>query len=154
MTTVRMVAAKTTWATSNRLRPQPDAVFVRVPLTFRSRGGRKIIILPTGADQSSMEAPPAKRSLDETLVRALARAYLWKSMLEQGQPATVSELAQREKVNASYISKLLRLTLLAPAIVEAILEGRQPRELNLEAFVSPLPREWAAQLDTLGFKAG
>jgi hypothetical protein len=154
MTTVRMVPAKTTWSASDRLRPQPDTLTVRVPLTFRRRGGRKIIILPTGADQSSMEAPPTKRSLDETMVRALARAYLWKSMLEQGQPATVSELAKREKVNASYISKLLRLTLLAPAIIEAILEGRQPRELNLEALVSPLPREWVTQMDKLGFKAG
>src|SRR5215207_5979239 len=95
---------------------------VRVPLAFRRRGGRKLVVVPGGAPAW---APPRAR-IDSTLVKALARAHRWKRMLESGEYASVAELASAERINPSYLCRVLRLTLLAPDLVEAILDGTQP----------------------------
>lgn len=113
---------------------------VHVPLTFRKRGGRKLIIAPTGAEAW---VPPRPR-VDNTMVKALARAHRWKRMLE-GDYATAQDLAAAEMINPSYLSRVLRLTLLAPDIVEAILDGRQPPGLQLDALLTSLPVEWHRQ---------
>ena len=96
-------------------------VTVRVPMTFRNRGGRKQVIAPDGAPSWV----PARARVDNTMIKVLARAFRWWKLLETGVYATVEELAAAEKINASYVSRVLRLTLLAPDIVEAILDGRQ-----------------------------
>lgn len=114
---------------------------VRIPLTFRKRGGRNLLIAPNG---SNSWAPPRPR-VDNTMVKALARAHRWKRMLESGQSATVQDLAAAEKINPSYLSRVLRLTLLAPNIVEAILDGRQPAELQFDALLKPFPVDWERQ---------
>ena len=94
---------------------------VRVPLAVRKqRGGRKLVLTPGGM------APRGASAADTTLVKALARAFRWRRMMETGRYGTINELAAAEKINSSYVSRLLRLTLLSPAIVEAILDGRQP----------------------------
>ena len=80
-----------------------------------------------------------------TMIKALARAFRWRDLLETGVFATVDEIAVAEKINASYVSRVLRLTLLAPDIVEAILSGRQPPELTLAALMRPFPVEWREQ---------
>jgi hypothetical protein len=72
---------------------------------------------------------------DTTLVKALARAFRWRRMMEAGRYGTIDELAAAEKINSSYVSRLLRLTLLAPDIVEAILDGRQPEGMTLPAML-------------------
>ena len=79
------------------------------------------------------------------MVKALARAFRWRKLLETGVYATVEELAAAEKINGSYVSRVLRLTLLAPDIVEAILDGRQPITVQLDAVLKPFPAEWDAQ---------
>jgi len=118
------------------------AITVHVPLSFRRRGGRKLIVSPAGHDQW---APPRPR-IDKPLVKALARAFRWKEMLEQGRFATVNELATAENMNASYVGHVLRLTLLAPDIVEAILDGRQPATMQLQPLVrNGFPVEWERQ---------
>jgi hypothetical protein len=95
---------------------------VRAPLAVRKqRGGRKLVLMPAGM------APRGASPADTTLVIALARAFRWRRMLEVGRYATIDELAAAEKINASYVSRILRLTLLAPDIVEAILDGRRRR---------------------------
>jgi hypothetical protein len=81
-----------------------------------------------------------------TLVKALARAFRWRRMMETGRFATINELAAAEKINSSYVSRLLRLTLLAPDIVEAILDGRQPEEMTLPGLMEPFPVEWRQQM--------
>jgi hypothetical protein len=83
--------------------------------------------------------------VDSTLVKALARAHRWKSLLETGEHASVTELARSEKMNISYLSRILRLTLLAPDIVEAVLDGRQSATLQLESMLKPFPVEWESQ---------
>ena len=112
---------------------------VTVPLTIRRRGGRKVLVAPEGAAW----APPRAR-VDSTLVKALARAFRWRRMLESGRYGTVTELAAAEKVNTSYLCRVLRLTLLAPDIVEAILDGRRP-EMTLPKLMAPWPVEWGEQ---------
>ena len=118
-----------------------DTLTVRVPMTFRKRGGRKLVLAPDGA----VWAPPPRVSIDSTLVKALARAFRWRRMLETGVVATVTEIAARERINPSYVSRVLRLTLLAPDLVEAILDGRQPAEVTLPRLMKPNSVAWEAQ---------
>ncbi|CAM5772390.1 hypothetical protein [Bosea minatitlanensis] len=113
---------------------------VRVPLTLRKRGGRKQVVMPEGACWGQ----PRPR-VDNTMVKAIARAHRWKRLMESGRFASVTELAEAEKINQSYLCRILRLTLLAPDIVEAILDGRQPAALQMDALLKPMPLEWAAQ---------
>ena len=113
---------------------------VRVPLTLRKRGGRKQVVAPEGATWGA----PRPR-VDNTMVKAIARAHRWKRLMESGQFASVTELAEAEKINQSYLCRVLRLTLLAPDIVEAILDGRQPAGLQLDTLLKPFPSVWGKQ---------
>lgn len=116
----------------------PDTVTIHVPFRLVKRGGRKEMQLPAGTQQ--------RRKNDNTLVKALARAFRWKRMLESGEAATLAELADRDGIAVSYVTRLLRLTLLAPAIVEAILDGRQGSDVTLARLMEPFPLEWEAQI--------
>lgn len=100
----------------------PDAatVTVRVPITLRKRGGRKRILAPDGTDAPT----PSASGQVSTLIKALARAHRWQHMLETGDYASIGDLAAAERINPSYLARVLRLTLLAPKVIEAILEGR------------------------------
>lgn len=118
---------------------------VRVPLAVRKRwGGRKLMIAP--ASNTNRGASAA----DTTLVKALARAFRWRRMLETGRFGTIEELAAAEKINSSYVSRLLRLTLLAPVIVDAVLDGRQPEGMTLPALMEPFPVGWERQRQKIG----
>ena len=113
---------------------------VRVPLAVRKpRGGQKLILTPGGM------ASRGAWAADTTLVKALARSFRWRRMLETGRYGTIDELAKAEKINSSSVSRLLRLTLLAPGIVEAILDGRQPEGMTLPGLMEPFPVEWESQ---------
>ncbi|MCB1379087.1 MAG: hypothetical protein KDK89_12070, partial [Alphaproteobacteria bacterium] len=79
-----------------------------------------------------------------------ARAHRWKRFLESGEYSSVAELAAAEKINESYICRVLRLTLLAPDIVKAILDGRQPPELQMNVLLKPFPVEWGEQHAVIG----
>ena len=117
--------------------PIPETVTLHVPFRVVKRGGRKEMQLPDGATQP--------RRTDSTLVKALARAFRWKRMLESGEFATIAELAEREGIAPSYMTRVLRLTLLAPDIVEAILDGRQGPEVTLARLLEPFPVNWSKQ---------
>ena len=118
--------------------PVPDTVTLQVPFRVVKRGGRKEMQLPDGAAQP-------KRT-DNTLVKALARAFRWKRMLESAEFATIAELAEREGIAPSYMTRVLRLTLLAPDIVEAILDGKQGAEVTLAQILEPFPLAWQQQI--------
>ena len=124
----------------------PQMLTVQIPLTVRRRGGRKVMIAPDGT-----EAPVVgvATRIDSTLVKALARAFRWRRMLESGVVSTVGEIAVREKINKSYVSRVLRLTLLAPQIVEAILDGRQAAEMTLPRLMKAFPVGWGEQRTAL-----
>lgn len=118
-----------------------DIITVHVPITFTKRGGRKQIILPDG---TSSWAPPRDR-VNNTMVKAIARGFRWRKLLETGVHNTVEDIARAEKIGASYVSRVLRLTLLSPSIVEAILDGRQGPEITLATLMKPFPVEWEKQ---------
>jgi hypothetical protein len=101
------------------LSPDRRSLTVQVPLAFKRRGGRKQVVGPDG--ETAWAPMPAR--IDSTLVKALARAYRWRAMLESGNYSTMEEFAAAERINASYLARVLRLTLLAPWIVETAIEG-------------------------------
>jgi len=116
-------------------------VEVFVPLAFRRIGGRKRVIAPT----TLQEPRPNAQQLNMPIIRALARARHWQRLLEHGTYANILELAGKEKINKSYVSRTLRLMLLAPDIIEAVLDGRQPPTLLLDDLEGGFPIEWGLQ---------
>ena len=120
-----------------------ETITVHIPLMFRKRGGRKLVVTPDGAEWA-----PRPR-VDNAMVKALARAFRWRKMLDTGVHGTLEDLARAKGVAPSYVSRVLRLTMLAPDIVEAILDGRQPVELQLDDLLEGFPLEWEKQRSTL-----
>jgi hypothetical protein len=120
------------------------SITVRVPLAIRHRPGRKTVVTP----MIDGVAPVTTRA-DPALVKALARAFRYQRMLDEGRYATISEMAAAERIERGYLGSLLRLTLLAPDIVEAVLDGRQPEGLTLAALLEPFPACWAEQRSAL-----
>ncbi|MCA3288653.1 MAG: hypothetical protein ING09_19140 [Roseomonas sp.] len=119
---------------------EAQVLTIRVPLAPRKLpSGRKLVLSPEG------NAIEATANVDITLVKALARAFRWRRMIETGRYATVAELAAAEKINPSYVSRVLRLTLLSPTMIEAILAGRQPEGVTLPALLEGVPVGWAWQ---------
>lgn len=114
-----------------------DTVTVHIPFRLVKRGGRKEMQLPPG-----VQSP---RKADSTLVKALARAFRWKRMLESGEFATIAELAEREGIATSYMTRILRLTQLEPGIIEAVLDGRQNDAVTLARLMDPFPISWIEQ---------
>ena len=104
--------------------------------------------MPDGA-----AAPPQAARADETLLKALARARRWSRLLETGRYTSIKAIAETEGISHSYVARILRLTLLAPDIVEAILKGRQPKGLDLAALMAEVPAEWEKQREVFGFPA-
>jgi hypothetical protein len=121
-----------------------SSITVRVPLSIPKRGGRKVIVAPDGS-----VIPGARRQTatpaDPALLKALARAFRWKQMLEEGKYASVSDIARAEKIDRTYVGDVLTLTLLAPDLVQAIMDGRKPPVATLPVLMEPFPAEWADQ---------
>lgn len=122
-----------------------STITVRIPMTWKRHGGRKVIVAPDGGDAWA----PAKPRPDNTLIRALARAHRWKQMLEDGTHASINALAKAEKINRAYVCRLLNLTLLAADIQGAILDGRQPKGIQLEELARAIPMEWGEQQELI-----
>jgi hypothetical protein len=120
------------------LSPDGTMITIFVPMSWRRRGGRKVIVAPPGCDDW---APPPE--VDSALVKALARAHRWQRMLESGEYGTIADLADAERISRSYVCRVLRLTLLAPDIVERILDGRGAPQLA--QLMKPFPLEWERQ---------
>ena len=120
---------------------QTVTVTVTVPFAIRKRGGRTLVITPDGV--SSALAPRTR--IDSALLKALARGFRWRKLLETGHFATIQEIAEAENINPSYISRLLRMTLLAPETVEAILAGRKPEGLTMSRAMQPFALDWGQQ---------
>ena len=118
-----------------------ETLVLRIPMRFQRRGGRKRIVAPDGSEL----APTTKPQPDGTLVKALARAWRWQRMLDEGVYATVSEIGDAENISKSYVSRILRLALLAPDIMDVILAGRTDQVLMLERLERPLPAGWEEQ---------
>jgi hypothetical protein len=92
-----------------------------------------------------------QRPAEETLAEALVRAHRWRRRIESGQAKSITDLAEQEGVTDAYVCRLLPLTCLAPDIVEAILDGRQPKGPRLAEMLGNGPFGWDAQRETWGF---
>jgi len=98
-----------------------------------------------------LAVPAPKPRRDETLIKALVKAHRWRSRIESGQAKSITDLAEQEDVTDAYVCRLLPLTCLAPAIVEAILDGRQPKGLRLAEVLGNGPVAWEEQRSGWGF---
>jgi predicted DNA-binding ribbon-helix-helix protein len=130
-------------STSHKLSRAGRMLVVRVPLPVQRRGTRKLVVTPDGVPWIGTRVV-----VDHTIVKALARAHRWKAMLERGEYASLTELAESEKINLSYLCRMLRLTLLAPDIVEALLDGKH-RHIQLSEFLRPISLIWIEQRNKL-----
>lgn len=117
-------------------------VTIRIPISIRRRGGRKLVLAPYG---TNVTTAPIRRHVDSAMVKAIARAFRWREMLESREYSTIREIAMAEKINESYVGRVLRLTLLAPEIIERMLKGQQPCRLQLDHLMKGFPVEWQAQ---------
>lgn len=122
---------------------------VTIPVRFQRRGGRKRIIAPDGG--TGLVAP--KNHRDETLIQALARGWSWRKLLDRGQVSNLTEIAVREKLSIGYVSRLFDISFLAPDIIAAILDGRQPQTLTLQGLRQHIPVAWEEQRRKYGFPA-
>lgn len=118
------------------------SITVRVPLKIRRRPGRKTVVtpMPTATARAFI---PAR--VDPALLKALARAFRYQRLLDEGRYSSISEMAAAERIERGYLGSLLRLTLLAPDIIEAVLDGRQPQGMTLPEMLNPFPMIWAEQ---------
>ena len=112
-----------------------------IPMTFRLRGSKTVMVLPDG----SRAVARREATIDNTMVKVLACGFRWQRLLYDGTYATIEDMAAAEKINPSYISRLLRLAYPSPTIVEAILDGRHPAQLTMKDLMAPFPLDWAAQ---------
>lgn len=124
---------------------------VYVPMQFRKRGGRKVVIAPSGAQAmpqptSRPSAAAQSSAVDAGLVKAIAQAHRWQAMLDEGRYTTVGDLAKVEKLDKSFVSRTLRLTLLAPNVIEAILDGRQSDAAQRQTLLRGFPLAWEEQV--------
>jgi len=125
-----------------------DCIVVHIPMTFKRRGGRKEIIVPQGLEGK----PSSKQAAQNAILVAIARAFRWKELMESGRVKNLAEIARTNKVDGSYVSRLIDLTLLAPHIIEAILDGREPSGLSLRRLLhNEIPVLWEEQRRVYGF---
>lgn len=123
-----------------------NIISIKIPMDVKRKSGRKLIMTPTGHHNLIPQRKP-----DETMVRALARGWQWQKMLDEGKYKSLDDLSQQSKINSSYVSRILRLTLLAPDIKQAILDGTQPRGMNLQDMLKSFPDLWEEQREWFGF---
>jgi hypothetical protein len=133
----------------------PATITIHVPMTFTIHGGRKMIISDAdensdgGVAQYKLSHDGPRQRTENALLKAIAKAHRWRQRIENGEYASITELAKAENVNQSYACRVLRLTLLAPTVVTEILNGRYSADLMLKQIMKPLPVRWDAQIAAL-----
>jgi hypothetical protein len=120
----------------DRTNHEIETLTIRIPMRLQRRGGRKLIMAPEGS-----AVPPPKPRRDETLIKALMRAHRWRRRIESGRAKLITDVAAQKGVTDAYVCRLLPLICLAPNIVEAILDGRQPRGLRLAKVLGRIPQQ-------------
>ena len=127
--------------------PDSTTLTLYIPVEFKRRGGRKLVLAPDGL---ALPVPP-KPSVDGIMVKMLVKAHRWRRRIESGLAKSITDLAEQEKVTIPYVTRVLALTCLAPDIVAAILDGRQPRGLSVNIMLKGVPEAWDEQRKGWGF---
>ncbi len=122
--------------------PDPDIITIRIPVSFKRRGGRKLVLAPDG---TALEPTPAASPATDTMQAVMIKAFRWRRRIESGAAASITDLAEQEGVSDTYVIRILTLTCLAPDIVAAILDGRQPRGISLNHMLKKIPESWDEQ---------
>jgi hypothetical protein len=120
---------------------ESNAEITDIPMSFRPRGGRTVIVLPNG----SRGVVRREATIDNTMIKVIARGFRWHRLLYDGTYATIEDLAAAEKINPSYVSRILRLAYLSPVVVQAILDGKHPAWLTMRHLLEPFPTDWKQQ---------
>ena len=126
-----------------KIKSDERTITVRIPIAIRRRGGKKLVLAPDGKAETAFD-----RRIDNAMVKAIARAFRWQELLENGTYATITEIAEAEKINESYIGRVFRLTLLAPDLVEGIVNGSHSANVTLGKLMRPFPVAWPSQRDS------
>ncbi len=123
------------------------AITVFIPMNIKKRHGKTMIVLPNNTGNENYN----KRYYDDKLIKAFAKAYQWQSWIKEGKFESLSDICKKEKISIKYANQLYRLNLIAPQIVESILDGEQPRTLCLrELLRTPIPALWCEQMEVFG----
>ncbi len=137
-------------ASTVEITPSEDnqRITIFIPMTLKRKGRKRQIVAPEGSNVN----PDRDEALDATLFSALARAHYWNNLLKSGECESITEIVELENFDSTpYVSRILRLTTLAPDIQEAIVQGKQPPSLSLADLMSPFPIEWGEQREQFGF---
>ena len=118
-----------------------SALATKIPMTFRRRAGKAVIVLPNG--ERAIERREAL--IDNTMVKLIARGHRWHRKLFDGTHASIEDLAKSENISPSFVSRILRLAYLSPTLVEAILDGKYPAHLTMKDLMEPFPMDWELQ---------
>ena len=120
---------------------QQGDINTHIPMNFRMRGGKTVMVMPDG----SRAVQRREVTIDNSMIKVIARGFRWQRMLENGEYATIDDLAKAENITPTYVGRLVRLAFLAPDIVESIMAGLQPAHLTMKDLMDPFPAEWARQ---------
>ncbi len=124
-----------------------ETINIFVPMEIKKRGGTAMVIMPKNISRDECQ-----KCFDEKIIKSIARAHKWKIMLDEERASSLAEIAEKEKVNSSYVSRIFNLNFLSPKIVERILSGTQPRTLKLQDIViKEMPDLWQEQEEKWGF---
>lgn len=125
-----------------------EPLTMEIPIDFRKGRNRTLITAPDGTDLTQSALP----KYDNAIVKAVVRAHQWEEMIENGQAASMTHIANKEGLDRGYVASVMRLTALAPDITAAILNGRQPQILQLTSVIrNEIPYDWNEQRRMLGF---
>jgi len=127
--------------------PHENRILIHIPVKFKKRNGKKEIILPEGYQAHDTSDPKSS----DSLIIALARAHRWKDLMESGRFTSIVELASALNMDLSLVGRILRLSLLSPTIIEAIIRGDEPSGLSLRTLTAQIPINWEEQKEKFGF---
>lgn len=126
---------------------ESDVIKIFVPMKITKRGGTAIVIVPKNIDKDDME-----KNFDERIIKAFSKAHRWKKELDEGKIGSLADIARREKITGSYVSRVFNLNFIAPEIIREILNGTQPRTLKLQdMLIGKIPELWQEQKELWGF---
>lgn len=124
-----------------------ESEMTHIPMTFRARAGKTVIVLPDGSRGVARRGA----TIDNSMVKLIVRGFRWQRMLYEGKFTSIEDLSAAEKINPSYVSRVLRLSYLSPKIVEAILDGKGFARLTMKDLMKPFPMDWQKQATHFGF---